>query len=50
VSPDGYGTAAHPDPLQLVGSSSMQPDKVARLEVRAVNPQGITSILVAITL
>jgi hypothetical protein len=50
VSPEGYGTAAHPEPLVLTGSSSLQPDKLGRLEVRAVNPQGITSILVAINL
>jgi hypothetical protein len=50
VSPEGYGTPAHPEPLLLTGSSSMPPDKLAKLEVRAVNPQGITSILVAITL
>ena len=48
VSAEGYGTSAHPEPLQLTGSSSMQPDKLGRLEVRAVNPQGAASILVAV--
>lgn len=48
VNADGYGTGAHREPLTLTAASSMTVDNMARVEVRAVTPQGVGSTLVSV--
>jgi len=48
VKADGYGTSAHKEPLTLTAASSMTVDNIARIEVRAVTPQGVGSTVVSV--
>jgi anti-sigma factor RsiW len=44
VPPDGYGTAANPDPLVLHGGTDLQPGDVSRFEIRTVSGNLIVSV------
>jgi hypothetical protein len=52
VAAEGYGTQAHPDLLSVSATSSMKPEKIGRIEIRAVSGEGGSnpSTLVAVKL
>jgi hypothetical protein len=45
VSRDGYGTTAHPDPLKFAAPTSMQASAIDRIEVRANNGSGASTLV-----
>jgi hypothetical protein len=44
VPPEGYGTAAQPDPLVLHGATDMRPEDLSRFEVRTVKGALLVSV------
>jgi hypothetical protein len=44
VPPEGYGTAAQPDPLVLHGATGMRPEDLSRFEVRTVKGALLVSV------
>jgi hypothetical protein len=48
VGEQGWGTAAHPQPLLLQAVSATPRDDIAHLQVQSVDPKGATETLVRV--
>jgi hypothetical protein len=48
VPADGYGTAAHPEPLLLQGATAWPRKELERFEVHSIGPRDASATLVSV--